>query len=179
MAARLPWMTVPANARDSKWSPTPRWPGIRFVHGPVTGIRSRAAGAGGRAPRSVGLGPAACRAFLLMEQSADGGDSGAVRCSARNGPEETPTREPHQHWRPASTSASAYLEVRPRTRRGRASCASKTHLPRRHPDADLDLVSAAPDARPPVCKIMDYRVQQVRRRRRRASLARTSADRVR
>ena len=114
MAGRLTPATILANARDSKWSPTPTASHeIKSrLSGPVTGImqclfcawRGRLASF---KPRSVGMGPALQGFFadgvVFSPLNPDGPGGSAVVTRSQ-------TREAPSALRPASTSASAYLK---------------------------------------------------------------------
>ena len=135
MPARLACATVPAYARDSKWSPTPTADHTGYS-GPVTGIRCLSWSA---------LGPALSRAFLFIEQSADG--VGFLEDNI-GGPISTETRVNERIRVPEVRLIGPGGE--------QVGIVRIEDALRVAADADLDLVEVAPDAKPPVCKIMDY-----------------------
>ena len=147
----------PANARTASGVHSHRWPDQvrRSGHG-TDGIRSalRAGGA------IAAIGRQALRAgpFCSMEQSADGGDSRrSPRARRERSTEETPTREAPSAPETRVNERIRVPEVRLIGPGGeQVGIVRIEDVLRVAADADLDLVEVAPDARPPVCKIMDY-----------------------
>ena len=136
MPARLACATVPAYARDSKWSPAPT------VGHTGSAVRSR--------PPAwwlswSALGPASCRAFLFQDR---GWWSGLLEEDNIGGPISTETRVNERIRVPEVRLIGPGGE--------QVGIVRIEDALRVAADADLDLVEVAPNARPPVCKIMDY-----------------------
>ena len=135
MPARLACATVPAYARDSKWSPTPTADHIGAA------VRSQAS-----VPVLVGFGPCFKQGLSVRNgQSADG--VGLLEDNI-GGPISTETRVNERIRVPEVRLIGPGGE--------QVGIVRIEDALRVAADADLDLVEVAPDAKPPVCKIMDY-----------------------
>src|SRR5690606_27583155 len=98
MPARLPCATVPANARDSKWSPTPTAghvpvTGIRRLSGPVTGAAAPVLRSAQAADAAIGRH----RALHAQGLFAGGGNPPAGFDVVLRGHTRGQHRRPHQH----------------------------------------------------------------------------------
>jgi translation initiation factor IF-3 len=135
MPARLACATVPAYVRDSKWSPTP----TADHTGPA--VRSQAS-----VPVLVGFGPCFEQGFSVhRSRLADG--VGLLEDNI-GGPISTETRVNERIRVPEVRLIGPGGE--------QVGIVRIEDALRVAADADLDLVEVAPDAKPPVCKIMDY-----------------------
>src|SRR5271156_2272624 len=163
MAAKLTSATIPANAKDSKWSPTPtaghdfkaQRSGHRHRAMPVPRVL-RAARRGSRRDRSA-LGPACAGLFCWR--------CGVSPAESRRDPALAVTEgrlEKPNKGGPISTETRVNERIRVPEVRLIGPGGEQVGIVRIEDalrvaaDADLDLVEVAPDARPPVCKIMDY-----------------------
>ncbi|TXI57190.1 MAG: translation initiation factor IF-3, partial [Mycolicibacterium mageritense] len=102
---------------------------------------SRSGGAGGASRDRSALGPAVSRAFLLI-------GVGSLRQTNIGGPISTETRVNERIRVPEVRLIGPGGE--------QVGIVRIEDALRVAADADLDLVEVAPNARPPVCKIMDY-----------------------
>ena len=137
MAARLAHATVPAYARDSKWSPAPT------VGHTGSAVRSRP-------PRVVavlvGFGPCLMQGPSVVKTGCWW--SGLLEDDNIGGPISTETRVNERIRVPEVRLIGPGGE--------QVGIVRIEDALRVAVDADLDLVEVAPDAKPPVCKIMDY-----------------------
>jgi translation initiation factor IF-3 len=153
MAAKLSTATIPVNAGDSKWSPTPT-AGYEIFKVQRSGhrrclFRVQRGRLEQFQPRSVGIGPCLCRAFLLMVWfSTAAAATRETKKPNKGGPISTETRVNERIRVPEVRLIGPGGE--------QVGIVRIEDALRVAADADLDLVEVAPNARPPVCKIMDY-----------------------